>query len=90
VSINVLTTGELGPRAAETTVGTTKVKTWETTVTATATVLTSSANVKIHMWFSDDPDGQIKLEQEGTVFVLPILNIPIPIPGERQELVSWK
>ncbi len=90
LSITVTTKGTLDARGVDMAVGSKTVKTWKSTVTATASLLTQRNDVKISFWFSDNPSGQIKVEQQGTSFVVPIVNISLPLTGERQELQSWK
>lgn len=90
ITITVTTKGTLDARGVDMAVGSKTVKTWKSTVTATASLFAQNTDVKIAFWFSDNPSGQIKVEQEGTKFIVPLVNISLPLPGERQELQSWK
>ena len=70
--------------------GSKEVKTWKSTITATFNLLGSvNLVVKMHVWFSDDPDTQVRILQESSKATIPIVNIDFNIPGETQELVSW-
>lgn len=90
ITITVTTTGKLDERGTEMMAGTNKIKTWKSTVTASAMLLAQQTDLKISFWFSDNPSGQIKTEQQGTKFIVPLANLTIPLPGDRQELQSWK
>ncbi len=90
ITITVTTKGTLDARGVDMAVGSKTVKTWKSTVTATADLFAQKTDVKVSFWFSDNPSGQIKVEQQGTKFIVPLVNITFPLPGERQELQSWK
>jgi hypothetical protein len=66
-----------------------QITTWKSSITATFSALGSTlVETKIHLWFSDDPDGQIRVLQESSTITIPILGT-INVVGETQELVSW-
>ncbi|MBE0643522.1 MAG: hypothetical protein IH600_05545 [Bacteroidetes bacterium] len=65
------------------------IYTWEVLITVTIDLLGNQSVVPVHIWFSDDPAGQIKLMQETGLITVPILGT-FPVPGDQQELVSWK
>jgi hypothetical protein len=67
-----------------------QINTWQSSVTASFTLLGSvELKVKVNMWFSDDPDTIVKVVQESASVTIPILNIPFTVDGDQQELVSW-
>lgn len=91
VTVNVKIKGKLETKDEKITVGTKQVNTWKSSLTVSTTVLGSPfGNIKVTMWFSDDPDGQIKVLQESGVFTLPFGLGSFPVPGEIQELVSYQ
>ncbi len=70
--------------------GSKQLTTWKSTITATFTLQgTTLVETKAHLWFSDDPDGQIRILQESAKATFPVVNITVDIPGETQELLSW-
>ncbi len=65
------------------------IYTWEVLITVTIDLLGSQSVIPVHLWFSDDPSGQIKLQQETGTLTVPIIG-SFPVPGDQQELVSWQ
>lgn len=65
------------------------VSTWEILITVTIDLLGNQSVIPVHLWFSDDPSGQIKLQQETGTVTVPIIG-SFPVPGDQQELVSWQ
>ncbi len=65
------------------------IYTWEVLITVSIDLLGNESIVPVHLWFSDDPSAQIMLQQETGLVTVPILG-SFPVPGEQQELVSWK
>ncbi len=89
VTVNVIIKGKFEAKDEVIMVGTKSVKTWKTTVTITATLPFGSPVVlKIGMWFSDDPDAQVKVRQESAVITIPFMGT-LPIPGDLQEMYSY-
>lgn len=90
ITITVMIKGRLDSKTETLTMGSTTIKAWKTTVTITATLpLGSPIVITMSAWFSDNPDGQVKILQNSAKFVVPVTNMVIPIPGEIQELTSY-
>ncbi|MDX9759674.1 MAG: Ig-like domain-containing protein [Bacteroidota bacterium] len=66
-----------------------EITTWEMLITVTIDILGNTSDIPVHLWFSDDPSGQIQLQQDATLVTVPIIGT-VPVPGDRQELLSWK
>lgn len=89
VNVNARIKGTYAAREEKIQAGNKQVTTWKSTITATFTIQGSPLlESKVHLWFSDDPDGQIRVIQESAKATLPVLGT-VDIPGETQELVSW-
>jgi hypothetical protein len=83
-------TGRYDAREEKVMAGNKEVTTWKSSITATFTALgTSLLESKLYLWFSDDPDGQIRIMQESAQVTIPIVGLTLDIPGETQELISW-
>ena len=65
------------------------IYTYEMLIIVTIDILGNQSEIPVHLWFSDDPSGQIQLQQEAGLVTVPILGT-VPVPGEQQELISWK
>ncbi len=65
-----------------------QIRATKTSITVSATVLGSTNDIKIFLWYSDDPSGQIKLIQEGQSVT--IYGITVPVLGDYRELVSFQ
>ncbi len=64
------------------------IYTWEMLISVTVEMLGNESTVPVHIWFSDDPSGQIMLQQESGAITVPIIG-SFPVPGDQQELLSW-
>ncbi|MFA6233744.1 MAG: hypothetical protein WC824_06060, partial [Bacteroidota bacterium] len=71
------------------TVGGKDIYTWEILITVTIDILGNQSTIPVHLWFSDDPSAQIKLQQETGLVIVPIIG-SFPVPGDQQELISWQ
>jgi hypothetical protein len=90
LSVAATMIGKLEGREEKIMAGSKEVTTWHSSVTANFNLLGSvDLTVKLHFWFSDDPDAQIKVVQESANTTIPIVNLTFNIPGQTQELVSW-
>jgi hypothetical protein len=91
IPIEVSMKGKLEAKEEVIVVGTNNVKAWKTCLTVTLNMLggLSTASMKLNTWFSDNPDGPIKVVQESTAITIPIVNQKIQIPGEMQILKTW-
>lgn len=84
VPVTVTISGKYEAKDEKITVGTTTVTTRKTSIDTKVNVLNNTFTIKVYMWFSDNPAGQIKIMQESAKFTL--LTWTLPIPGEIQEL----
>ena len=84
ISVSVTISGKYEAKDEKITVGTTTVTARKTSIDTKVNVLNNTFTIKIYMWFSDNPAGQIKIMQESAKFTL--LTWTLPIPGEIQEL----
>jgi hypothetical protein len=66
-----------------------EIQTWKMLIVVTIDILGTASEVPVHLWFSDDPSGQIQLQQDAAFVTVPVIG-GVPVPGDRQELVSWK
>ncbi|PLX28353.1 MAG: hypothetical protein C0600_09795 [Ignavibacteria bacterium] len=90
LSVEASMKGRLDAREEKVMAGGTEITTWKSSVIASINLLGSvNLDVVLSFWFSDDPNGQIKVLQESANTTIPIINMPFSIPGETQELVSW-
>jgi hypothetical protein len=92
VPINVKIKGKLEAKDEIIKVGAKDVKTWKASMYVTISIANglSTATLKMTSWFSEDPDGPIKMLQESTSITIPFLNQKLPINGEVQELSSYR
>ena len=88
LNITIKFKGSLVSRSDVVTVGGKGIRTWKVKITASFSILGNSNQIVINAWFSDDPNGQIKLLQEGTTVT--VLTQSFPVPGDIQELVSYQ
>ncbi len=66
-----------------------EILTWKTTVTATFDIMNSlTMTVVLHIWFSDNPDAQIKIVQESSTVDIPFIGT-LEALGEEQLVKSW-
>jgi hypothetical protein len=72
------------------TVGTKDVLTWRTSITATFSAATLGVNIVMgfSMSFSDDPSGQIKVQQNSVSAT--VVMVPLSSAGEVQELTAYQ
>ena len=90
ITATVIIRGKLESVSDKLMMGSTEVKAWKTTITITATLpLGSPIVMTMSLWFSDNPDGQVKVLQNSSKFIVPIVGTTLPIPGEIQELQSY-
>ncbi|MFZ1729197.1 MAG: Ig-like domain-containing protein [Bacteroidota bacterium] len=89
LNATITMTGKFVNKAQIFTVNGKDIYTWEILISVTIDVLGNKSVVPVHLWFSDDPSGQIMLQQETSLITVPIIGT-FPVPGEQQELVSWK
>ncbi|MBR9978263.1 MAG: hypothetical protein KFH87_09260 [Bacteroidetes bacterium] len=66
-----------------------EIYTWEILINVVIDFLGNQSTVPVHLWFSDDPSGQIMLQQETTMVTIPLVG-EFPVPGDQQVLLSWK
>lgn len=71
------------------TVGGKEIYTWEILINVVIDFLGNKSTVPVHLWFSDNPSGQIMLQQETTMVSIPLVG-EFPVPGDQQVLLSWK
>jgi hypothetical protein len=90
ITVTVTIKGKLDSKTETIMMGSTAIKAWKTTVTVTATLpFGSPIVITMSAWFSDNPDGQVKILQNSAKFVVPLVGTTIPIPGEIQEITSY-
>ncbi|MCZ7557712.1 MAG: hypothetical protein M5R41_15040 [Bacteroidia bacterium] len=90
IGVNAKIKGTYAAREEKIQAGNQQVTTWKSTITASFTLQGQTiVESKVHLWFSDDPDGQIRVLQESARATIPVVGITFDIPGETQELVSW-
>ena len=61
---------------------------WKSTITATISIMGTDSDVLIHLWFSDDPDGQVRMQHESSEINMVITTFPVN--GDLQELKSYQ
>lgn len=88
VTINIKITGELFARGESFTAGGATIRASRVRLTATVAVLLNRSDIVIDVWFSDDPSGQVRLEQKFAELNLGLTTVPVP--GDIQELVSFE
>ncbi len=69
-------------------VGGKDINAWKSTITATISIMGTDSDILIHLWFSDDPDGQVRLLHESGEINMVIKEFPVN--GELQELKSYQ
>lgn len=89
ISATVTMKGKYVAKGEMITVNGKDIYTWEMLIVVTIDILGNQSEVPVHLWFSDDPSGQIKLQQEAVTVTVPIIG-GIPVPGDQVELLSWK
>ena len=89
ISATISMKGKFVARGETITVAGREIYTWEMLITVTIDILGNQSDIPVHLWFSDDPSGQVQLQQEAGLVNVPIIGT-LPVPGEQQELVSWK
>jgi hypothetical protein len=88
IPVSVSKKGKLEAIEEAITVGSKTVKAWKTSITTTVVIpIVGTMTQKMYLWFSDDPDGQIKMEAQSTT--LKVLTSTVNVPGEVQELKSY-
>ncbi len=85
ITLTVWITGKYAAKDEVMTVGTKSIKMRKSTITTAIDILGTKQNILVHFWFSDDPNGQIKLMQESAVLSLGGF-FNLSVPGEVQEL----
>ncbi|MDH7514268.1 MAG: hypothetical protein QHI48_00130 [Bacteroidota bacterium] len=89
ITVNISIKGTLQAKNETFQVGAKTVKAWKTCVTVTAILpIGDPVTMKIYVWYSDDPDGQVQIVQQSAVIALPIVGSFV-YPGEKQKLVSY-
>lgn len=88
VTINIKIRGELFARGETFTAGAATIRASRVRITATVAVLFNRSDIVIDVWFSDDPSGQVRLEQKFAELNLGLTTVPVP--GDIQELVSFE
>jgi hypothetical protein len=87
VTANMKLTGAFTSRGDEFTVNGKVIRTWQSTVSGKITILGQESVIPIHIWLSNDPNGQIRMQQETSV--LRVLTQQYPVAGELQELTNF-
>jgi len=88
VNVNVVVKGIFENRGDVITVSGKDIPTWSSKITATVTIVGTTLDIVIRSWFSDDPDGMIRLRQDGALLDLGLTSFPVE--GELRELVSYQ
>ncbi len=88
ITINIKIKGELAARGETFPVGSGTVRASRVRITATVAVLFNRSDIVIDVWFSDNPSGQVRLQQNHAELNLGLTTVPVP--GDIQELVSFE